>query len=172
MNSKGQVDWKWHAESPSSEEPTYIPEKGDVWGNRARAMAVLGHQAMVCMAYLKGNSPKLRTEKVNVLRDSGATRNFVHPAEAERRGLTSTPAVTPLRVTLGDGKEVTCNRTTRLKLVFKSYTYTTDAYLLDMGTNPDCTVILGTVWLATLGDYTCNEARGTSYILLKRKGEV
>jgi hypothetical protein len=30
-----------------------------------------------------------------------------------------------------------------------------------MGTNPDCTVILGTVWLATLGDYTCNEARGT-----------
>ena len=30
-----------------------------------------------------------------------------------------------------------------------------------MGNAPDFTVILGTVWLATLGDYTCNEARGT-----------
>ena len=85
----------------------------------------------------------------------------MHPEEAERRGLTTSPASTPLRVTLGDGKEVTCNRTARLKLVFKSYTHITDAYLLDMGNAPDCTVILGTVWLATLGDYTCNEARRT-----------
>ena len=110
LNSKGQVEWDWHSDAPGSDMPTYLPEKGDVWGNRAKAKAVLGHQAMVFTAYMKGgNNSSARSEKVNVLRDSGATRNFVHPAEAERRGLTTSPALTPLRVTLGGGKEVTCN---------------------------------------------------------------
>jgi hypothetical protein len=33
--------------------------------------------------------------------------------------------------------------------------------VLDMGPTPDCAVILGTPWLASLGDYTCNEHKGT-----------
>jgi hypothetical protein len=85
----------------------------------------------------------------------------VHPEEVKRRGLSAYNSAHPLRVTLGDGKQVLCNRGVRLKLMFDNYNYESEAYVLDMGVNPDCTIILGTPWLASLGDYTCNEHRGT-----------
>ena len=56
LNSKGQIDWEWHPDVSNPNTPEYIPEKGDVWGNRAKAKAVLGHQAMVFTAYLKGGN--------------------------------------------------------------------------------------------------------------------
>ena len=114
---------------------------------------------MVFVAGLKGTVRC--ADKVQVLRDSGATRNFIHPSEATRRGLAVYDAPHALQVTLGDGKEVRCGKVARLKLVFHNYVYEGEAYLLDMGKSPDCTVILGTPWLATLGDYVCNEHKGT-----------
>ena len=157
LDSSGRVDWTWHTSAGSAN--LVIPPKGDVWRNRARVAAVLGQQAMVFVASLKGT--RKCVEKVNVLRDSGATRNFIHPQEVLKRGLGVSRAPQALRVTLGDGKEVMCNQVVKIRLVFPQYVYNTSAYILDMGNNPDCTVILGTPRLATLGDYTSNEHKGS-----------
>ena len=84
LDSTGRVDWTWLT-SHGGLNPEK-PPKGDIWRNRARVNAILGQQAMVFGASLKGS---IRCkEQVNILRDSGATRDFVHPGEVRKRGLT------------------------------------------------------------------------------------
>ena len=164
LDSSGKIDWTWKVGGKGEAAPTHIPSKGDVWGGRARAAAVLGQQAMVFIAAIKG-CLHFGHEKVNILRDGGATRDFMHPPEAKRRGLPVYEAKHPLLVSLGNGKEILCTHVARAKLVFPNYSYTTEAYLLDMGPQPDCAIILGTPWLTSLGYYVSHEALGTMSFL-------
>ena len=95
-DSLGKIDWTWKVGDKGGRPPTSLPTKGDVWGGRARALAVLGQQAMVFIATIKG-CLNFGHERVNILRDGGATRDFMHPPEAKRRGLPIYEAEHPSR---------------------------------------------------------------------------
>ncbi len=99
---------------------------------------------------------------VRVLRDSGATRNFICRRTVDALRLPKVAAV-PLRVTLADGSETTAREAVVISLSFEGgdhFAYTEKAYVLDMGAVSDVNVILGTPFLHSLGTYVSNERAG------------
>ena len=97
--------------------------------------------------------------KVRVLRDTGASRNFISQATVSRLDLPVTTGASPLRVRLADGSVNMSAQVVDLKVHFPSYTYEGLFQVLEMGTS-DVDLIWGTPWEASLGDVTSNYDTG------------
>ncbi|MCI38493.1 Ty3/Gypsy retrotransposon protein, partial [Trifolium medium] len=88
---------------------------------------------------------------VLVLIDSGATHNFISPTVVEALGLSLTHS-TPLSVRLGDGHRImTSGYCDNIVLHVGDMIFTIQAHVLGIG---DVDLILGVVWLETLGKVT------------------
>ncbi|MCI05080.1 RNA-directed DNA polymerase (Reverse transcriptase), partial [Trifolium medium] len=93
----------------------------------------------------------LQGANILVLIDSGATHNFISPKVVEALGLQLTLSK-PMGVKLGDGHRVlTMGRCDGLSIVLGEMETTFDAYILELG---GVDLILGVVWLETLGKVT------------------
>ena len=97
--------------------------------------------------------------KVRVLRDTGASRNFISQAVVSRLDLPVMTGASPLRVRLADGSVKMSAQVVDLKVHFPSYTYEGLFQVLEMGTS-DVDLIWGTPWEASLGDVTSNYDTG------------
>ncbi|XP_058782209.1 uncharacterized protein LOC131656527 [Vicia villosa] len=93
----------------------------------------------------------LQGASILVLIDSGATHNFISPKVVETLGLPMVPS-NPLGVKLGDGHRVlTRGRCKGIQLNVGAVQICFDAYVLELG---GVDLILGVVWLETLGKMT------------------
>ncbi|PNX97560.1 retrotransposon-related protein, partial [Trifolium pratense] len=93
----------------------------------------------------------LKGANILVLIDSGATHNFISPKVVEALGLSLVPS-NPLGVKLGDGHRVmTMGKCVGISVALGDMETTFDAYILEIG---GVDLILGVVWLETLGKVT------------------
>ncbi|XP_050915219.1 uncharacterized protein LOC127130207 [Lathyrus oleraceus] len=93
----------------------------------------------------------LHGASILVLIDSGATHNFISPKVVETLGLPMVPS-NPLGVKLGDGHRVLPRgRCNGIQLNMGAVQICFDAYVLELG---GVDLILGVVWLETLGKVT------------------
>ncbi|XP_050914793.1 uncharacterized protein LOC127129699 [Lathyrus oleraceus] len=93
----------------------------------------------------------LQGASILVLIDSGATHNFISPKVVETLGFPMVPS-NPLGVKLGDGHRVlTRGRCNGIQLNVGAVQICFDAYVLELG---GVYLILGVVWLETLGKVT------------------
>ena len=94
-----------------------------------------------------------------VLRDTGASRNFVSSSLMSRLALPTLDGSSPLRVRLADGTIKVSDKVAKLKVNLPGFVYTGYFQVLDMGTS-DVDIIWGTPWEATMGDVTSNYSSG------------
>lgn len=113
---------------------------------------------------LEGN---INGASVLVLIDSGATHNFISPTVVEALGLHMVSS-TPLGVCLGDGHRIlTLGKCKGLQLTLGGFNISFDAYVLELG---GVDVILGVVWLETLGKVTMDWKE--MYMVFNHKGQL
>ena len=97
----------------------------------------------------------IKRQPVSILIDGASTHNFVHHKVVMTLGLNTT-AMSPLRVTVGNGDKLQCQQTCpNIEVTIQQHAFVIDFHVL-----PICGVdlVLGVQWLKTLGpvltDYT------------------
>ena len=95
----------------------------------------------------------IRGQPVSILIDGGSKHNFVHHRVVMTLGLT-TSTTSPLRVTVGNGKELQCQQTcSNVEVTIQQHPFVIDFHVL-----PICgaDLVLGVQWLKTLGPVLTN----------------
>lgn len=91
---------------------------------------------------------KIRGKILSVLVDSIATHNFIDPLTVERLGLLQ-EELNPFQVTIADGEKISGGTYCRaIKILIQGWNTETDLLVIPLG---DPQIILGTVWLRSLG---------------------
>ena len=160
------------AQGVRAERPVDATEEGDTGEHSANDGPMRRH-CIITEARVKGLDQQHRNtawteRKVEVLFDTGASRDFVNERLAKQMGWMVEKAHTPLQVTVADGRNVRCTRVATIMLsLAQGYIYRTRAYVLPMGTG--CDVILGQTWWEAAGEVTVRAPH--AQLVIQHKGK-
>jgi hypothetical protein len=142
---------RWHQEEDDQDKEDQIFHKDDNDSN-------VHHPVFMFRASARTRDRKDTTERslcskpwkkgIRVLKDDGATRNFVSQQYVQQNHCKLEKANWPLKVEVADGRSLEVDHIVEIQLDLGHYKYATRAYVLPMGEMFD--VILGTVWLNSL----------------------
>ncbi|XP_004301315.1 PREDICTED: uncharacterized protein LOC101314761 [Fragaria vesca subsp. vesca] len=91
-------------------------------------------------------------KQIHVLIDTGASHNFIHPALL-KKCKAQIRDIKPLKVKLASGALTQTRGEVTVELQLGKYVFSGDFYILPVS---GCEVVLGSVWLKTLGDIVWN----------------
>ncbi|PNY08330.1 retrotransposon-related protein [Trifolium pratense] len=130
----------------------FVNDDGEIVGVEVDSEEEKETEELECKSFgVFGLEGGLQGANILALIDSGATHNFISPKVVEALGLVMVPS-NPLGIKLGDGPRVmTMGKCVGISMVLGDMETTLDAYILELG---GVDLILGVVWLETLGKVT------------------
>lgn len=108
----------------------------------------------------------LDKRRLHILLDSGSTHNFIDQTLAYKLGCLVSK-IPPMLVTVADGGKLVCNEAVEnFTWKINGHTFSTTTYLIPL---LKYDMILGVVWLCSLGDIICNFSKLT--LTLEKDGQ-
>ncbi len=178
--TKSRVTTSWNADEPVV-QLRYLREDMEFCNTLAQGLSeesgakvntqpliLRGHLGNKRVSEAKKRGMPARNYQARILMDSGAGRDIVSLNYCRKFGLTTRKGDTPIRVELADGHTKEISTVADIDVHFgQGYVYTVTAYVMELGSRVDC--ILGTPWLATLGEYRTSVV--DKYVKFKHNGQ-